>query len=64
LRSDGQTVMLLAIDGKAAGLIGVADPVKESTAEAIRALHAEGVQVIMLTGDNRVTAAAVAKSWA
>jgi Cu+-exporting ATPase len=61
LRSDGQTVMLLAIDGKAAGLIGVADPVKESTAEAIRALHAEGVQVIMLTGDNRITAGAVAK---
>ncbi|WP_283744469.1 heavy metal translocating P-type ATPase [Sideroxydans sp. CL21] len=61
LRSDGQTVMLLAIDGKAAGLVGVADPVKESTAEAIRALHAEGVQVIMLTGDNRITAEAVAK---
>jgi Cu+-exporting ATPase len=61
LRSDGQTVMLLAIDGKAAGLIGVVDPVKESTAEAIRALHAEGVQVIMLTGDNRVTAEAVAR---
>ncbi len=61
LRSDGQTVMLLAIDGKAAGLIGVADPVKASTAEAIRALHEEGVQVIMLTGDNRITAEAVAK---
>jgi len=61
LRGDGQTVMLLAIDGKAAGLIGVADPVKASTPEAIRALHEEGVQVIMLTGDNRVTAEAVAK---
>ena len=61
LRGDGQTVMLLAIDGKAAGLIGVADPVKASTAEAIRALHEEGVQVIMLTGDNRITAEAVAK---
>jgi Cu+-exporting ATPase len=60
LRGDGQTVMLLAIDGKPAGLIGVADPVKESTAEAIRALHEEGVQVIMLTGDNRITAEAVA----
>ncbi len=60
LRSDGQTVMLLAIDGKAAGLIGVADPIKESTAEAIRTLHEEGVQVIMLTGDNRITAEAVA----
>src|SRR3989338_4634264 len=61
LRGDGQTVMLLAIDGKPAGLIGVADPVKASTAEAIRALHEEGVQVIMLTGDNRITAEAVAK---
>ena len=61
LRSDGQTVMLLAIDGTAAGLIGVADPVKDSTAETIRALHDEGVQVIMLTGDNRVTAEAVAR---
>ncbi|MBI4807857.1 MAG: heavy metal translocating P-type ATPase [Nitrosomonadales bacterium] len=60
LRGDGQTVMLLAIDGKAAGLIGVADPVKASTPDAIRALHEEGVQVIMLTGDNRVTAQAVA----
>jgi Cu+-exporting ATPase len=61
LRGDGQTVMLLAIDGKAAGLIGVADPVKASTPDAIRALHDEGVQVIMLTGDNRITAEAVAK---
>jgi Cu+-exporting ATPase len=61
LRSDGQTVMLLAIDGKPAGLIGVADPVKASTQEAIRALHDEGVQVIMLTGDNRTTAEAVAR---
>ena len=61
LRGDGQTVMLLAIDGKAAGLIGVADPVKASTPDAIRALHEEGVQVIMLTGDNRTTAEAVAR---
>jgi Cu+-exporting ATPase len=61
LRGDGQTVMLLAIDGKAAGLLGVADPVKDSTEEAIRALHDEGVQVIMLTGDNRITAEAVAR---
>ena len=60
LRGDGQTVVLLAIDGKAAGLIGVADPVKASTAEAILALHEEGIQVIMLTGDNRITAEAVA----
>jgi Cu+-exporting ATPase len=61
LRSDGQTVMLLAYDGVAMGLIGVADPVKDSTPDAIRALHEEGVQVIMLTGDNRITAQAVAK---
>ena len=61
LRSDGQTVMLLAIDGKAAGLLGVADPVKASTLEAIRALHEENIQVIMLTGDNRTTAEAVAR---
>jgi len=61
LRSSGQTVMLLAIDNQPAGLLGVADPVKASTPEAIRALHAEGVQVIMLTGDNRTTAEAVAK---
>jgi len=52
--------MLLAIDGRAAGLIGVADPVKASTPDAIRALHEEGVQVIMLTGDNLITAQAVA----
>ena len=61
LRGDGQTVMLLAIDGKAAGLLGVADPVKASTPDAIRALHDEGVRVIMLTGDNRTTADAVAR---
>ncbi|HZW85850.1 MAG TPA: heavy metal translocating P-type ATPase [Gallionella sp.] len=61
LRGDGQTVMLLAIDGKAAGLLGVADPVKASTPDAIRALHKEGMEVIMLTGDNRTTAQAVAR---
>jgi Cu+-exporting ATPase len=60
LRAEGQTVMLLAIDGKAAGLIGVADPIKETTADAIRDLHAEGVEVVMLTGDNMTTAKAVA----
>ena len=59
-RLDGQTVMYVAIDGKAAGLIGVADPIKETTAEAIRDLHAEGVKVVMLTGDNNTTAQAVA----
>ncbi len=61
LRADGQTVMLLSIDGLAAGLLGVADPVKESTPDAIRALHEEGIQVIMLTGDNLITAQAVAR---
>ena len=60
-RSGGDTVMLVAIDGKAAGLISVADPIKESTNEAIRELHAEGVSILMLTGDNRITAEAVAK---
>ena len=60
LRAEGQTVMYLAIDGQAAGLIGVADPVKATTPEAIRGLHAEGLQVVMLTGDTRTTAQAVA----
>jgi len=59
-RAEGQTVMLLAVDGKAAGLIGVADPIKETTAEAIRALHDEDIQIVMLTGDSRKTADAVA----
>jgi Cu+-exporting ATPase len=61
LRSEGQTVMQLAVDGKAAGIISVADPIKASTAEAIRELHAEAVSVVMLTGDNLATAQAVAK---
>ncbi len=60
LRAEGQTVMLLAIDGKAAGLIGVADPIKETTPEAIAALHAEGIRIVMLTGDSRKTAEVVA----
>ncbi|MEE9148498.1 MAG: heavy metal translocating P-type ATPase, partial [Candidatus Tectomicrobia bacterium] len=60
LRAEGQTVMFLAVDGKPAGLIGVADPIKDSTPEAIEALHREGVQVVMLTGDSRTTAEAVA----
>ena len=59
-RAEGQTVMLLAIDGKAAGLIGVADPIKATTPAAIKDLHAEGVEVVMLTGDNLTTAKAVA----
>ena len=60
LRVEGQTVMFVTIENKAAGLIAVADPIKDSTPEAIRALHEEGLQVVMLTGDNRVTADAVA----
>ena len=60
-RAEGQTVMLIGIDGKAAGLIGVADPIKAGTEEAIRQLHEEGVQVVMLTGDSHTTAQAVAK---
>ncbi|MBA1445961.1 MAG: heavy metal translocating P-type ATPase [Chromatiales bacterium] len=59
-RAQGQTVMFVAIDGKSAGLIGVADPIKSSTPQAIRDLHAEGVKVVMLTGDNYTTAQAVA----
>ncbi len=59
-RAAGQTVMLLVIDGKAAGLIGVADPIKETTPEAIRDLHGEGIEIVMLTGDSRKTAEAVA----
>jgi len=59
-RSEGKTVMLIAINGKAAGLIGVADPIKNSTPEAIRDLHAEGIKIVMLTGDSRATAEAVA----
>lgn len=60
LRQEGQTVMFLAIDNKPAGLIGVADPIKETTPKAIQALHEEGIEVVMLTGDNETTARAVA----
>jgi P-type Cu+ transporter len=61
LRLEGQTVMLAAIDGKPAGLLGVADPVKSTTPEAIDLLHREGLRLVMLTGDNRTTAEAVAR---
>jgi Cu+-exporting ATPase len=61
LQEDGKTVMYVAIDGKPAGMLSVADPIKASTAEAIDALHALGLKIVMLTGDNRRTAAAVAK---
>jgi P-type Cu+ transporter len=59
-RQDGQTVMFVAVDGQPAGTIGAADPIKSSSHEAIRLLHAEGMRVVMLTGDNAATAAAVA----
>jgi Cu+-exporting ATPase len=61
MRRDGQTVMFVAVDGKPAGLIGVADPIKESTPEAIRNLRGMGLRVVMLTGDSRTTAEAVAR---
>ena len=64
LRKQGQTVMFVAIDDQPAGFVGVADPIKATTAEAIRALHDEGVRVVMLTGDNRTTAQAVASKLA
>jgi Cu+-exporting ATPase len=60
LRKGGQTVMYVAVDGRVAGLLGVADPIKRTTPDAIKKLHGAGVRVIMLTGDNRTTAEAVA----
>jgi Cu+-exporting ATPase len=61
LRRKGQTVMFVAVNDKAMGLLGVADPVKPSTPEAIRMLHEEGLRIVMLTGDSRTTAEAVAR---
>jgi Cu+-exporting ATPase len=61
LRADGQTLMYVAIDGVLAGLLGVADPIKASTPDAIRALKAEGLRIVMMTGDSKTTASAVAK---
>ena len=61
LRADGQTVMFVTIDDKLAGLIGVADPIKQTTPEAIKQLHEEGIRIVMLTGDSRTTAEAVAR---
>jgi Cu+-exporting ATPase len=61
LRQDGQTVMFMTLDGHAAGLLGVADPIKVSTPEAIQQLRDEGIRVVMLTGDSRTTAEAVAR---
>jgi len=61
LRAEGETVVLVAIDRRPAGVIGVADPIKETTAEALQHLHAAGVRVVMCTGDNETTARAIAR---
>jgi Cu+-exporting ATPase len=61
LRAEGQTVVLIAVDHRPAGVIGIADPVKQSTPQAISELRADGVRVVMLTGDSRATAEAVAR---
>jgi Cu+-exporting ATPase len=61
LRKEGQTVMFVVVDGAIAGQLGIADPVKQSTPEAIGLLHEDGIKIVMLTGDNRTTAEAVAK---
>jgi P-type Cu+ transporter len=60
-RNDGATVVLLAVDGRMAGLLAIADPIKTTTAEALAMLRADGLRIVMLTGDNRATAAAVAR---
>ncbi|MEQ8857569.1 MAG: copper-translocating P-type ATPase [Pseudomonadales bacterium] len=62
LRGDGETVMFVAVDGRPAGLIGVSDPIKDSTADAIASLHRSGVRVVMLTGDSARTARTVAEA--
>ncbi len=61
LRHDGATAIFVAVDGKAAGVIGIADPIKATTPDAIRALKAAGLRLVMMTGDNRTTAEAVAR---
>jgi Cu+-exporting ATPase len=61
MRAQGQTVMIVAIDGVAAGMLGVSDPIKDSTAEAIASLQSEGLRIVMLTGDSRTTAERVAR---
>jgi P-type Cu+ transporter len=61
LRGEGQTAMFVAVNGKIAGLLGVADPIKQSTPEAIEQLHRDGIRIVMLTGDSRTTAEAVAR---
>ncbi|HJY86859.1 MAG TPA: heavy metal translocating P-type ATPase, partial [Candidatus Acidoferrales bacterium] len=61
LRREGQTVMFLSVDGRVAGLLGVADPIRESTYETIQMLHQDGIRIVMLTGDSRTTAEVVAR---
>jgi Cu+-exporting ATPase len=61
LRAEGETVMFVVVDGRPAGLLGVADPVKETTPDAISRLHRERIRIVMLTGDSRTTAAAVGR---
>ncbi|HKU76899.1 MAG TPA: heavy metal translocating P-type ATPase [Pyrinomonadaceae bacterium] len=61
LRANGHTVMFVVVDEKPVGLLGVADPIKETTSEAVKQLHAEGIRIVMLTGDSRTTAEAVAR---
>lgn len=61
LRRQGETVMFVAVDSRPSGLLAVADPIKESTYEALRMLHTEGIRIVMLTGDNQTTAKAVAR---
>jgi Cu+-exporting ATPase len=61
MRKEGATVMFIAVDGKASGLLAVADPIKDTTPEAVRQLHADGLRIVMLTGDNRITAEAVSE---
>src|SRR5581483_6466270 len=61
LRRDGQTAIFVAVDGRPAGLIGIADPVKPSTLQVLRVLKGEGLRIVMLTGDSRITAEAVAR---
>jgi Cu+-exporting ATPase len=61
MRRDAQTVVFVVVDGRPAGLLGIADPIKESTPEAMRVLHADGVRIVMLTGDSRTTAETIGR---
>jgi Cu+-exporting ATPase len=61
MRAEGETVMFVVVDGRVAGLVAVADPIKETTPEALQDLHGEGIRIVMLTGDSRTTAQAVAR---